>query len=473
MPKKVTDRDRVKALVKEGKNTGEIADILGAHRRTISKIRRELKIPAEEGSAVERWMDEHIKVKAWLAKLKERHGRLQYAGVLKRYCEWREKSPEELLEEAWEDTQQRKPHERTLPDILLTYKIEQEQKGKSQNTIAYNLSAIRSFYEKNGYVILRRKDLIERPRPKDENGKVVIYPEKMRELASIMIPMDKALYLTMYQSGLSAKEALNLRILDIQTVEDGIIRLPERTRAKTGVPFRTFIGNDAREAIEAWLQKRNSGNLVPKNKQASEDAVVKSDEDFLFIGYDKRRGRWGRISMTSVDKRMRDYSQQLGWLKIEDGEFRDRGLRSRYRPHALRMSFSTILKNKNVPALHVEHMMGHAPAYNGAYDIVTENALFETYKQAEKHLSIKPGASKELKTIEELKKDLEGKTTTIAELEERLEILEKEKEEMKGREADIAPFDDKMTRLLERLIANPEIKDFIKKELRETKDEKH
>lgn len=461
MPKKATDRNRVKALVKEGKTTGEIADILGVHRRTISKIRRELEVPAEEGSTVERWMDEHIKVKAWLAKLKERHGRLQYAGVLKRYCEWRGKSPEELLEEAWEDTQQRKPHERTLPDILLTYKIEQEQKGKSQNTIAYNLSAIRSFYEKNGYVILRRKDLIERPRPRDENGKVVIYPEQMRELASIMIPMDKALYLTMYQSGLSAKEALNLRILDIKTVEDGIIRLPERTRAKTGVKFWTFIGNDAREAIEAWLQKRNSGNLVPKNKQASEDAVVKSDEDFLFIGHDKRRGRWGRISMTSVDKRMRDYSRQLGWLKIEDGEFRDRGLRSRYRPHALRMSFSTILKNKNVPALHVEHMLGHAPAYNGAYDIVTENALFETYKQAEKHLSIKPGASKELKTIEELKKDLEGKTTTIAELEERLGILEKEKEEMKAREAEKEPVNPLITRLM----SDPEVQKLLTKKL--------
>ena len=440
MVEKVVDRDRVKALVQEGKSTGEIAKILDADRRTISRIRSDLGIPTEEGSLIEKWIDQHLKVKAWLAKLKDRHGRLQYAGALRKYSEWRDKKPEELLEEAWEDTQERKPHERKLPDLLLIYKTKQEEEGKAPNTIAYNLSAIRSFYERNGYVIMRRKDLIERPQPKEENGKEVIYPEKMRELVSIMTPMDKALYLTMYQSGLGAKEALNLRIRDIKTIEDGIIRLPQRIRAKTGVKFWTFIGNDAREAIEAWLQKRNSGNLMPKNRQASQDAVVKNDEDFLFIGRDMKRKRWGKVSMTTLDKHMRDYCRQIGWLKIEDGNFRKDGLRSRFRPHALRMSFSTILKNKNVPALHVEHMLGHAPAYNGAYDMVRESDLFETYKRAEKYLSIKQEPSKELESIEALRKELEA---------------------MKAREAEKEPIDT----IISKLMSDPEVQRLVRKKL--------
>ena len=452
MLENMIDRDRVKALVEEGKSTGKISKILGVHRSTVSKIRNDLGIPTEEGSTVERWAEQHIKVKAWLAKLKDRHGRLQYAGSLRKYSEWRDKSPEELLEEAWEDTQQRKPHDRKLPDLLLIYKTKQEEEGKAPNTIAYNLSAIRSFYERNGYVIMRRKDLIERPQPKEENGKEVVYPEMMRELVSIMTPMDKALYLTMYQSGLSAKEALNLRIRDIKMIEDGIIRLPQRTRAKTGVKFRTFIGNDAREAIEAWLQKRNSGNVMPKNMQASMDAVVKNDDDLLFMGRDMRRRRWGKVSMTSLDKRMRDYCRQIGWLKIEDGDFGKNGLRSRFRPHALRMSFSTILKNKNVPALHVEHMLGHAPAYNGAYDVVNENDLFETYKRAEKYLSIKPGASKELKTIDELKK--------------RVEDLEDERNAMNAREAEKKPVDE----IMSRLVSDPEVLRLLKKKLEGLED---
>lgn len=459
------DRDEVKALAEEGKGTTEIAKILGCDRRTVSRIRNELGIPVEEGSTVEKWIDKDVKVKAWLAKLKERHGRLQYAGALRRYCDIRDKAPDELLEEAWEDTQQRKPHERKLPDIMLIYKSKREEDGKAPNTIAYELSAIRSFYKKNGYDIIERKELIERPRPRDENGKEVIYPDKMRELASIMIPMDKAMYLSAYQSGLSQKELLGLKIRDIKRIEDGIIRLPLRTRAKTGIQFWSFIGNDGREAIEAWLQKRNSGNLLPKNRQASMDAVVKSDDDFLFIGYDKRRGRWGRVSPTTFDKRMRDYCRQLGWLKIEDGGFKENGLRSRYRPHALRMSFSTILKSKNVAALHVEHMLGHAAAYNGAYDVVNENDLFETYKRAEKHLSIRPEPSKELESIEALRKELEARNGEMAKLREEMEV-------MKARDEAREPFDDQMTELLKRLMANPEIKELIKKELKETKDEK-
>jgi integrase len=454
MPKgKVIDRDEVKVLAEEGKGTTEIAKIIGCDRRTVSRIRNELGIPAEEGSTVEKWIDEHVKVKAWVAKLKERHGRLQYAGALRRYCDIRDKAPDELLEEAWEDTQQRKPHERKLPDIMLIYKSNREEEGKSPNTIAYELSAIRSFYKKNGYDIIERKELIERPRPREENGKEVIYPDKMRELASIMIPMDKAMYLSAYQSGLSQKELLGLKMRDIKRIEDGIIRLPERTRAKTGIRFRTFIGNDARESIEAWLQKRNSGNLLPKNLQASRDAVVKSDDDaYLFIGYDKRHGRWGRVSPTTFAKRMRDYCRQLGWLKIEDGEFKENGLRSRYRPHALRMSFSTVLKSKNVPALHVEHMLGHAAAYNGAYDVVNEADLFETYKRAEKYLSIRPEPSKELESIEALRKELEAKSGKISELEEKMATLE-------AREAEKEPYEAITTELRN----DPEMRDMIKK----------
>ena len=304
------------------------------------------------------------------------------------------------------------------------YKSKREEEGKSPNTIAYELSAIRSFYKRNGYDIIERKELIERPRPRDENGKEVIVPDKMRELASIMIPMDKAMYLSAYQSGLSQKELLGLKIRDIKRIEEGIIRLPLRTRAKTGISFWTFIGNDGREAIEAWLQKRNSGNLLPKNRQASMDAVVKSEDTYLFIGYDKRHGRWGRVSPTTFDKRMRDYCRQLGWLKIEDGEFKENGLRSRYRPHGLRMSFSSVLKSKNVPALHVEHMLGHAAAYNGAYDVVNEADLFETYKRAEKYLSIRPEPSKELENIEALRKELEAKSGKISVLEEKIAALE-------------------------------------------------
>ncbi|RCV64456.1 hypothetical protein C5S53_08580 [Methanophagales archaeon] len=53
----------------------------------------------------------------------------------------------------------------------------------------------------------------------------------------------------------------------------------------------------------------------------------------------------------------------------------------------------------------------------------------------------------------------------ISELEEKITALE-------TREEARAPYDDKMTELMKRLIVNPEIKELIKKELGEVKDEK-
>lgn len=79
-------------------------------------------------------------------------------------------------------------------------------------------------------------------------------------------------------------------------------------------------------------------------------------------------------------------------------------------------------------------MRGHASAYNGAYDMVNENDLFETYKRAEKHISIKLEPSKELENIEELRKELEKRDGEVKELREEIEA-------MKAREAEKEPYD--------------------------------
>ncbi len=51
-------------------------------------------------------------------------------------------------------------------------------------------------------------------------------------------------------------------------------------------------------------------------------------------------------------------------------------------------------------------------------------------------------------------------------------MLEEKITALETREEGRAPYDDKMTELMKRLIANPEIKELIKKELGEVKDEK-
>lgn len=64
-----------------------------------------------------------------------------------------------------------------------------------------------------------------------------------------------------------------------------------------------------------------------------------------------------------------------------------------------------------------------------------------------------------------VEESLKGKDREIARLREEMDA-------MKRREEARAPYDDKMTELMKRLIANPEMKELIKKELGEIKDEK-
>ena len=87
-------------------------------------------------------------------------------------------------------------------------------------------------------------------------------------------------------------------------------------------------------------------------------------------------------------------------------------------------------------------MRGHASAYNGAYDMVNENDLFETYKRAEKYFSIKPEPSKELENNEELRKELEKRKGEVKELREEIEA-------MKAREAEKKPYDKGFTTFIE------------------------
>jgi len=64
-----------------------------------------------------------------------------------------------------------------------------------------------------------------------------------------------------------------------------------------------------------------------------------------------------------------------------------------------------------------------------------------------------------------VEESLKGKDREITRLREEMDA-------MKRREEARAPFDDKMTELMTRLLANPEIKELIQKELEGVKGEK-
>jgi len=446
--------EEVRKLTKEGKSRNEIAEELNIHLSTISRKRKELGVK-EGGSKVERWMEEHPEVKRAFSSLAPGNRR-NYATYFRKYCNWAGKEPKELWEESWE----------TIRDRIVDFRLYLEDKGFAPNTLHIYTSVIRRFYEYNN-IFFKGKFFTngKGKRAKEINEKELITPNKLKEILdkSDVSTMERAMFIMQLQSGLGAHELCYLKVKDIGEleegkvklrIEEGLIKLKLR-REKTDVKFTTFIGYDGIAALERWVELRQSGKVM-RDREISEGAKIKSNKDSLFVVYSKKYGTWSNIKPDIYAKYLRNNVRQLGW--ITDENMRETGQLNVFRPHALRMSFSEIMKHKAMVNWDlVEEMLGHRmSSTDSAYVKFDDEDLLKAYKQAEPFLSFTP--------IEPIITDDQYKELSFKNqaLEDKIAGLEK-------REEARAPYDEKMSELMKRLIENPELKELIKKELKEVK----
>jgi integrase len=259
----------------------------------------------------------------------------------------------------------------------------------------------------------------------------------------------------MFQSGLAANEISNLKIKDLAEVRDGLTVLRLK-RAKNNYRFVTFLGRDAREAIDNYLKIRNEGNLITSRPRISEEAKVKSENDFLFITRDSHSKAWNKIDTDHVSKYMMQMCKKLGWYHGEK--------RNPYRPHSLRASFATILLNNGVPKNAIDFMLGHKQ--NGtdeAYFKTHLETLIKHYKASEHLLSISEIDKIPDSKYEELMIELHARNGKISELEEKMTVME-------AREEARAPGDNKLNRIFEEVNADPEDLKLMMELLKRMKD---
>ncbi len=445
----------IKGAMSQGKSNLETAQALGISESYVNELKMRAGL-TKQGSDIREWKDNHEEVHNWLRDIKggEAHEstKRMFAGSLKKYCEYRGLTPGELLTEGEEDL--KLPREqKQLKKHLLDFRdyLKEGERGKS--TVAHYMSAINSFFASHEVLL-----------PKLSNGSIEVEWEKkefdrarVKELVNVCTPRERAIFLTMFESGLAANEVSSLRIKDLAEVRDGLTVLRLK-REKNNYRFVTFLGRDAREAIENYLKIRNEGALITSRPKISKEAKVKSENDFLFITRDSHSKTWNKIDTDHVSKYMMQMCKKLGWFHGEK--------RNPYRPHALRASFATILLNNGVPKNAIDFMLGHKQ--NGtdeAYFKTHIETLIKHYKASEHLLSISEIDKVPDSKYEELMIELHARNGEVKELRGEMEAI-------KSREEARAPYDDKMTKLMKRLIDNPEMKELIKKELGEVKDEK-
>jgi integrase/recombinase XerC len=197
-------------------------------------------------------------------------------------------------------------------------------------TIARKLSSVRAFLR-----FLRRERLIE------ENVAMLVKPPKaQKSLPSFLTPeqaaalveapvqekptnlqlRDAAIFEVLYGSGLRVSECVNL---DVGDLEAGELRV---RRGKGGKDRVVPLGEKAREALDAWLARRNqlrpSGNAVFLN------------------------ARGGRVSARSVRRFIDRHAIAASVPKTH--------------PHALRHSFATHLLGSGADLRSIQELLGHA-----------------------------------------------------------------------------------------------------------------
>ena len=309
-------------------------------------------------------------------------------------------------------------------------------------------NAIKTFYKHFGFPLSEIAHLppkIRGARGKLENQKVSYRPETVRRLINAMKSnRDKAITLVMFQSGMDISTTLSLTFGQIRRgLERGECPLMLKVqRPKVGTTYRTFIAQDAIDAIKVHLAERTyrryrcqkcdrSWELErkkcppPCNGNKIEEYSEELDHNTPLFASSSQETK--KVKSYYQD-RLRKFAVIAGIITEE--ELKEADINPA-RPHALRAGFSSIMVLQGVNQQLIDYFLGHtSDPYGGAYFNAPDEQLRELYSKHMEHLSItevreiadvEEKFQEELTKRDELIKELSGKNESM---EERLSNLE-------------------------------------------------
>jgi integrase len=336
---------------------------------------------------------EQYEVKKWLEGKNEGAKRV-YLSALTAYIEFTNLTPEELIDEAEKDrqksTRQRgePEHKTTTFFQWLTTDYIQKQQGrgnkrsKHKKQLSSNLActyshAIKGFYRQNNFPLNVK---LPKAVKKKENFKLALRIPEIRKLIEVVTSIrDKAIILTLFQSGISINELCNLTYGDVR---NGLQNNEKPLylhiiRQKENVEYETFLGTDAIEAIKSYLAQR-----------VRDEEILDDDSPLFRIEFTTRKNgnKIKKIYPLLIECFMRRAAFEAGLVSKEKLKSADM---NPARPHALRTAFISILKLANMNNTLVEYFCGHSISpTEKAYMNFDVEELRKNYKQFEKYLSI-------------------------------------------------------------------------------------
>jgi integrase len=333
-------------------------------------------------------------VQKWLVGLAEKTKR-NYLFGFKDWLDFIQMSPTEQIKLRIKQTISEDLTERThFENKWRAYKEYLEKKGElSDSSIKTMLKIVASFFSRNSLPLkLKRGDWETTKTQRAIKKEWTPKNQEIRRLYAHANLRDRALLLSLYHSGLSEVDVINLRIEDLK----GIYESPEtehyfveKPREKTGHIQATCLSLECVHDLKALLQERDN-----------------PQEGCLFVSTTKEKG--SKLKVRAIHEAMKGLVQKaFGEDKAK--EFKTKSLRSAYN--------SALLRANIQPQELKDVMMGHkrrGARANYAYDELT---IKEAYAKAFEYLTINGIQTK--KDVAELRQAQITQSKTISELAER------------------------------------------------------
>lgn len=312
-------------------------------------------------------------VKEWLDNYESENTINGYLGGMKKYCNMIGKTPTELIDEAIEESGQIIPKRKYLKYLKKFYTFLKKggdgQKALSEKSVNFYMNSIISFYQYHEIEIPNPKK-VKVKSPKTKNGDVPTV-EQIRDVLEAATPMIRAYILAATSSGLSVSDICNLKIKDIQNVDENDITTLKLKRQKTDVDFYTFFSPEATKAIRQYISVRNGKGTLhgarAKNWQIKHR--INSDEDFLFVKENIRGKKYFELLEKKKFKEAEKFRKMTPYnfedafrylskrLSMETGK----GEYNTIRTHNFRKYFITTMTDLGMGIMDVHFLAGKEP----------------------------------------------------------------------------------------------------------------
>jgi site-specific recombinase XerD len=374
----------------------------------------------------------------WLGTTAKQGTLVTYKSNFRAYVQFTGMTAERLIDEALEDAK-RDIRQRT--DIVKTrllnfYKYLKTEyprksrgkgdhrilgKGLSDSAATGAVMAVRSFY--GIYDInVKLKGRQRLPKPKIANKRMMLSTADVKLLVDHARSLrDRAIILVMFQGGMDVSTLCSIKYAEVArglVNNEHPLKL-ELYREKTSVSYYTFLGKDAIEAVQAYVNDWKQKVVVFDNGMS------------LFLKQATKAKSCEGLDTNLVQNMLKK-------VALSSGLIDDNNNGSSFNPispHSLRESFGSIMTNNGVPDSIVDFWLGHAVGEMAdAYKRGRFEELKQMYLDKEKFISIAAPSADFIK-IQEMKSNVEAlkiqQDLKVARLENQLSAVQETVQEIK------------------------------------------